>query len=640
MSGKILARASAVSLVLVLAACGGDDSSSKLVGTDNQSGGSDGTDTPEGVTVGSLSISASPVQIGTTSNAESEILVYVRDEDNILVPDVPVQFSGSAGSSLQVEREITDASGSALASLRPLNDPRNRIATVSASAGNQESSISIAISGTTLSLDGPSAVSAGNSATFTASLADSANEGIPLETIAITNSNPNNSISFSTNTTGDSGEIQFTLDANSSGSDTITASAFSGDLTTSTTISVSDNSFRFSTPSVDQEIPLNTPANVTLQWTAGGAGIATESISFASTRGTLSNPTAITDGNGNATISIQGDTAGPATIVANATDPDTNVSISTQQTVEFVATTPALVTAQASKTQLIANEQSRITAVVRDSAGNLVKNKIVEFKIESDVSGGVLSSATGTTDSLGRSSVTYTAGQSSTGRDGVIISTKVKNTAISDDIALTVSNGALRLTVGTGNTLAEPDADHYVKDWVVFVSDANGQPVEGADVELSVTPVAYRKGNFILIDEDDDGEYDYWAADNEFSCPSEDLNGNGILDVSESDTNNSGNIEPTNDAVAVVDDNITASDGSAHFDIRYAQSSCAWVDVKVEARTSVDGTEYGEEATITLPCAASDLQDPEVTPPAESTADTTFGVEGKYGNVLSCSIND
>ena len=42
MSGKILARASAISLSILLAACGGDDSSSSLAGTGSEGDGGSG----------------------------------------------------------------------------------------------------------------------------------------------------------------------------------------------------------------------------------------------------------------------------------------------------------------------------------------------------------------------------------------------------------------------------------------------------------------------------------------------------------------------------------------------------------------------------------------------------------------------
>ena len=68
MSGKFLARASAFSLTLFLAACGGGDGSSPLNGGP---GNGDG-DQPD---VGSIQLLASPVSIGSSEASTSDLTV-------------------------------------------------------------------------------------------------------------------------------------------------------------------------------------------------------------------------------------------------------------------------------------------------------------------------------------------------------------------------------------------------------------------------------------------------------------------------------------------------------------------------------------------------------------------------------------
>src|SRR5690554_4925612 len=89
MSGKFLARASALSLAVFFAACGGGDDGSPLSGLqdnaapDANGGGTTADPTPPtqnedpntelDFTVGSLRLSASPVQMGTSENSEATI---------------------------------------------------------------------------------------------------------------------------------------------------------------------------------------------------------------------------------------------------------------------------------------------------------------------------------------------------------------------------------------------------------------------------------------------------------------------------------------------------------------------------------------------------------------------------------------
>ncbi|WP_342631837.1 Ig-like domain-containing protein [Marinobacter alkaliphilus] len=644
MSGKFLARASALSLAFVLAACGGDDSSSSLSGVSDQTGNGSGTPgsgngdsssggTDDGITVGSLRLSASPVQLGTGDTAESTIIAFAKDADNILLTGVPVAFSVDNDAALAAKVVETDENGRAVNTLTSPSNAQNRVATVTAKIGDQEATIAITINGTNLSLEGPASVSAGDTPQFTATLENSQNTGVALEQIAISNSNPQNQLTWETNTTSDNGTVTFNYIANQAGTDTITVSAFSGENTITSTkeVTVADNTFSFTGPAGD-EIDIDTLTTVTLTWEENGTPISGQPVQFFSSRGSIIGASQVsTDGAGNASVTVESQTAGPAIIQAKATDPSTSLEISTDKRFEFVATTPSALNIQADRTQLQANESSRLTAVVRDNAGNLVKNQTVSFKILSDVSSGNLFPPAVTTNSLGRASTTFTAGASPSGRDQVEIGAEVG--ALNETFELTVSGGASRLTIGTGNEITEPDSDHYSKPWSVFVSDVNGQPVENAEVELAVIPVSFGKGEFIQVDTDGDGELDTWSPDRLITCPSEDINRNGILDATEVDVNGNGKLDPTNEAVVTTADNQTDQDGAVHFDIKYPQSSCAWTEVLIEARTRVSGTEYKESATVTLSCSSEDLLNLEVTPPS-------FNGGSKYGKTADCSTDE
>ncbi|BEH13438.1 Ig-like domain-containing protein [Marinobacter shengliensis] len=635
MSGKFLARASALSLAFLLAACGGDDSSTPLAGGGNQqnndspdTGTGGGVDTDgDGVpdtTIGSLRISASPVQMGTSEASVSEILVFARDANNVLAENVLINFSVDSDATLQVTRSTTDETGTAEARLSTRQNPKNRPATVTATAGGLEASIMVNITGTTLSLNGPTNISAGNAGTYTAVLLDSEGNGIPLEIVSIDSplTNPG------TLNTDDEGEAAFTLQSNTAGSYPVEISAFSGQssLSASLEVNVSDSDFRFTNPMPGSEVPINSPSNLTFSWEENSSGVAGETISISLSRGLIDGGLSFqgtTDANGEISTTITSDSAGPATIVAR----NEASGLETKMNFEFVATVPDSLVVQASQTQVKPNEQSRITAVVRDANNNLVKNQRVLFNIQEGY--GNLSTPDAVTDSLGRASTVFTAGSSGNGSDGTVITAALESdNSIQDQALLTVSDGPLRLSIGTGNTIQEENSATYLKEWVVFVSDANGQPIPDADVELSVLPSRYFKGVWVPGICGTGTEPNCWVADVTASCPAEDINRNGQLDAGE-DVNSSGKLEPTNEAVAVANSNASADDGAYGFNLKYPQSACRWTEVTVQAKVSVRGSEFSESATTTLSCLASDLNNLDVTPPAISGG-------SRYGQSTSC----
>ncbi len=71
----------------------------------------------------------------------------------------------------------------------------------------------------------------------------------------------------------------------------------------------------------------------------------------------------------------------------------------------------------------------------------------------------------------------------------------------------------------------------------------------------------------------------------------------------------------------------TDSDGFGLVNVIYPQDHAFWVDVVLEARTSVQGTEFSEQSRFTLPISATDTDDINEAPP---------GVTSPYGAQASC----
>lgn len=625
MSGKFLARVLAMSLALILAACGGDDSSTPLAGGSN--GGNNNTgggDSSSEVTIGTLQIIANPTQAGTSSTASSSLTVVAKDSNGILLEGVDISFSANNNGALQIDQGTTNASGVARATLS-LGDPRNRAVTVTATASGVSDSVTVNFIGTGLAIAGPTSISFGDQATYRITLTDSDGAGIRDEAVFV-DSNLSE-LTASTLTTGANGVVDVTLEAsNTSGSDTITATAYSGgsEVSASRPITIAPDSFSIVSPSPNAEVMLNTTAQVMVEWLTDNNAVADgKEVRFSTTRGSLTpSDGAVTTVGGEASVGIVSTNSGPALITA--IDPETGLE--TEVTIEFVADTPDSLNLQAEKTQLDLGASTEITATVRDAENNLVKGQTVNFVLLEDGSNGTLSASVAETNSQGRARVTYTGGTASSGRDGVEIGATVAG-SVTDSVMLTVARQALRLAIGTGNEIFEPDSVRYRAPYIAIVTDANGAPVSDADIELSVLPLGFRKGEYAISPND---TWVVFPAQPIF-CESEDINDNGVLDENE-DRNGNGRLEPTNSATTSSPSVISASDGSADFDLLYPQNHCKWVEVRLTATVEVGGTESIESADFFLPCSADDLDDTDVLPPG--------GIDGLYGKEQECLTLD
>ncbi len=371
MSGKFLARASALSLAVFLAACGGDDSSTPLAGGGNGGSGGNGSDSGDSPTetqaqVGSIDILANPIRLNTSTSASSEITARIKSDNGVLLADIPVTFSAPQGGTLQVSQSITDEAGIATAELTGENDRKNKTLIVTASAGDVSQSVAIEVTGTRLTLKGPESISFGNSESYQAVLLDSEGNGISDQVISV--STTLGSISSETLTTADNGAVNFALSsANTGGTANITASAFEGEsaLTATLDVSISSDDFAFSSPANGSEVDIGGPEKLTISWERDGNPVPDNStINVSTTRGILSPADGIVTTNGGiAEIDIASSSAGLSTITAR----DPVSGLTTSLDIEFVAITPETLSVQATKTQLSLNDSTEVIAIVRDA---------------------------------------------------------------------------------------------------------------------------------------------------------------------------------------------------------------------------------------------------------------------------------
>lgn len=609
---QILQRSALALCVLTLAGCGGGDSN-QLSG-----GGDTGGNTDTGAK--SLEVSASSRQLGSSGDKPVTISAIAKDVNNNVLKDATVTFSVNNEATIDAD-SATAAGGVKTAALTPgLENPENRNVTVTVKSGTLVKTIDIAITGTTLVLDGPARVALNTPTTFTAKLKDSAGKALANETVTI-NSSLNNAItpvSGSGFVTDANGEVQFKINAAVSGTDTIAVAALG--VSSSKSLEISGDNFTIT--SMNAEIKVGATEAVSLKWTQNGVAQAGKTIKLAATRG-ITPLQIVTDAQGQATFSIMSTTAGGTVVTAT----DASTGLSTGLTREFVATTPAVLNTQVEKELITPESSTNIISVVQDSADNPVKNQVVVFNLE-DTVGGKLSSSTATTDSLGKATIGYTAGNATSAKDGVKITSYLRltdpnATAIEDKVTLTVGGQALRIVLGEDEKISE-EGMFYKKSFGVIVTDSAGNPVKDKKLDFTLVPLQYAKGEIkpcgTLLANGTASTKPVFVQT--AMCESEDRDLDGWLDAGE-DLNSSGRLEPTN-AATVTNSAITDNEGKVLATVVYPQSQALWSKVRLTARILVSGTEYIETTDFVLPVLASDIGSCEISPP---NAVSPYGID-------------
>lgn len=601
-------------LLLAIAGCGG--SGDTITSPPADQGGDNSN-----ASVAIIELVASSTQLGSAPDAPAvTITAQAKDSTNAVVSNALVQFEATSGS-ITATQPTTDDIGQALAELRNGLNPQNRDITVTArvttSTGTVQRSIVVSVTGTVLRfVSGPSSLALDDSDTYNFVLEDSSGAGISDQVIDISSA-LGNSLSASSLLTDSAGAVTVQYTADNAGDDTLSASALNGTVGIGTPISISDDAFTIEIENDLTEIPLNTATDVTVMWISNAAPVVGGDVDFATTRGVLTPTSATTGGAGTATVSIESATAGPATI--SATGQPGGPTTST--TVEFVATIPANLEIQASPLTVATQDQSTLTATVTDANGNPVKNQTIDFSILMDPTGGSLSSPTSVTDSQGRATTVYTAGGTPSAQNGVEVQASVRGTAITQTEKLTVARAELFISLGTGNDLFEPNTAQFRKEWVVQVTDADGNAVSGTNVQVSINSVRWFQGCYAQ------GE-SAWLRSVTAICNDEDRNRNGVLDtiptvLIDEDRNTNGRIEAGNIALVAAQGGgagqaanvVTDNTGSALVDVLYPQSYHGWVEVEIEAKTSVAGTETRRTVKFVLDAKAEDITNVQAAPP-------------------------
>ena len=626
-SVKFVKIVSPIALAIALAACGGGGSGANFgSNTGGTTGGGTGGSTTETLTR-SIELSVSSRQLPSDGSAPITITAIAKDDNNNAIDGADIIFSVDKDATIIKDATITTvvdpdnptgtpvttvvtAGSIQTATLTP-GSSTNQTLTVTVISGSSSESISVDVVGTNVNIEGPAGITLGQDSPYVLKLKDSSNNPIAFQQVVLSSANGNQISTESNFETDAEGEIAFNLTGSTSGIDVISASVLGASFDKA--VEVSGDEFRLSSSGDNEEIDINTTSEISFRWTRDGVPQVGKTIVLSATRGDINNQSTVTNSAGDATFTISSQTAGQTVITATSTE-----GLSTSLNREFVATTPRFLNSQATPALIAPNTSSTIVARVRDEDDNPVKNKVIDFRLRDTVDG-VLSASTATTDSLGRASVSYTAGNSSSNTDGVVITTFVQGfpTVASDEVRLTVGGSAIRLTLGD-DQLLESQEIFYIKQFGVIVTDSAGNPIANQDVSFKITPTEYYKGFMSSSNGDSWVRFNTLSnrlGDSTTSCISEDFDNDGNLDTDKGeDINNNGTLEPTRDAT-VTGSGQTDDSGRIVVEVIYPKNTALWSKQVITATTQVVGTEFVETTEFILPVAADDVDDISISPP-------------------------
>lgn len=557
-----------------------------------------------------LDFYASSIQLASSGSDVVELIALVKNVDNILMEGVEVTFSANQGASITITQGTTAADGLARATLSTQNNKQNRTITATATTANLPTeALDIAVVGTQINISGSGSAIIASNVPLTINVVDSDGKGIANQAILL--SAEKGVLSDNNPVTSASGQVTVNYTASIAGSDVISASALNAQRNFDIVVQQDDFSF---TTEPAAEVPLNEATVLTLTWKKNNIAYPNGQVSITSSRGQFTANSATTNSLGQASFTLQSDNAGFASLSAIGLDGDNN-EVSARTQVEFIATQADSIIVDGTPDSIGPSGQtSTITAVLRDPNGNLVKGKTINFVVD-DVSGGTISPNQATTDRSGIASTVYTSNAVSSYEAVKVYATVDDTQGVTGYTLLTVGNRAFDISIGTGRLMEAPQQSSYSKEFSVFVTDPDSNPVDNAIMTFSAPPVKLSDGGVF-----GKGEWSWnltdsiWEQVITVECPNEDVNGNGILDAGE-DFNGDGLLTPGN-VVSIPSTGTTDVNGQVLIDVLYAKQFGGWVDVDIAVKAESAGSESQESQIFSLPILIEDLKQMGSPPPS------------------------
>jgi len=584
-----------------LAACGGGGGSA---GTTNGSTGGGGTTTAP--VPAAIEVFTSAPELTSAANSSISFTVVVKDANNVAMPLQTVTFAATSGN-IQggSPTPSTGAAGEAITtvSLSPGADRANRDITVTLKAGTVSKDVKVPVVGTAITLSGDSSILLNGSTVFTVRAADSAGQAVPNAQLTVASS-LGGSVSPTTVTTNSQGAGTFTYTGTRSGNDKLTVTGLGTSISTS--ISVSSDEFRIESPVASSTVSIGATQTMTVRVLRSGVPLSGQTVTFSTTRGSVSPVAAMTDSNGRVSTVLSSTTTGPANVLAQTTSSQVTLPI------VYVATVVDTVSLQANPGAIPPNtgtsttNQATLRATVRDPAGNPVAGRVVNFTAIKDASIGTISPGSAVTDSAGTASAQFISGPQPTGNNEVLLQATAQNSTAVGTAVMTVSTQALFISIAEGNEVGQLDQTTYEKTFSVYVTDSNGAPVANRVLTLGYVPDYYAKGTLAWNGKS-------WERSATAFCLNEDVNRNGVRDPGE-DINNSGKLEPGLPSVVAPSSVTTGANGFVTFKVYYGENYVPWVGGTLSARAVVAGTESVRTYAFDLQGIATDFTNEAVAP--------------------------
>lgn len=668
---KVLRSATCAALCIALASCGGGGGSA----------GSNPNVPPSTTPVAAaltIVFAANSLPSAGAANESVGVTVTATDANNNVINGAKVSIALDSGS-IAVSSPTTGANGQVTGTLTTGGDKTNRTIHVTATSGTVTKTASINVVGTKMTVtNSSSALPFNGSDVITVSMVDSDGQAIANAPITAT-SQAGNTITPTTFSgtaanplTTSGGTATFTVTA--AKNDTITFSSYGTSGTAAFTVATASLALNIVDP-VTGQTPTNTyvitgaaplpPAiqgacnQVTALYTVSNVPTA-GTLTLSTSRGTLftdaacsqafSGQVALTSaGTMASNVYLSSSTVGTATVtglIAQGNGAALTQTASTTFTAQL--TSSASMTFQASPKAIGANTDpnnptqnySTLRVLVTDGPPlyNAISNVAVAFNIVLDSSGGTLSTpAIAITGSNGVATVNFNAGATSTSANGVVLqATLLGINGSSQHISglpsaqtfVTVTRQAFTIAAGTGNTLTAPTDSQYQQNWSVFVSDATGNPVKGAQVVATLDPVYYQKGSQKFFGTS-------WAIDPSTTptsspCINSDTNRSGIWDPVTSgkiyyplagQPNQPDLTQPFKTLVPGIPANVTVggvtdATGTTVVQLTYPKDRALWTQVTLTFSTTVNGSNAVYTTPLfTLLGLSGDYTNPVVSPP-------------------------
>ena len=421
--------------------------------------------------------------IETGGRNVARVTTLVTDEANRAVPNLNVSFRADGGILQNIETTTND-SGEATAELSLAGDYRNRNITVTAMVGDDEASLLVAATGTTLAIDAPNDLIVGQTGTITLTLNAGDGQPIPNQLVEVASA-AGNTLTSSALTSNAAGQVELILGTDQ-GADMLTVTALDGTVSQVFPIavasSIQDVATEVRVRVISNESAIETGGNdvariTTLVTDDRNRVISGQEVEFSSTGGVLQNISAITNEAGQATaeLSLAGDYRNQdITVEAVVDDQKGSVQVSTSGSSVSIAGPTALVTGNTAELEItlsggndqpIANEPIEILS----SAGNTI------------------SEANPTTNASGKVLVTV----GSQAGDDVVTVNALDSTVVGTHV-INVAEDILSVETVSGIDYGALPVDSF---WPFQVRwESSGNPVAGQQLRFGITAGVVRQG--------------------------------------------------------------------------------------------------------------------------------------------------